>query len=178
MEFYERVSGARMHAAFYRPNEVNIRSISYFLLEDMVDFTRNCLITLNEMHNVLTYSKIWKQRLVNIGAYSYKNCIEFGLTGVMARCTGIKRDVRLDRLETYANYYHLNFRSYVGHHGDCYDRFLIRMNEMTESLNIMNQVINKMIMHNKPNEDIQENSNINPHFILKYLNPAEYNSYN
>jgi NADH-quinone oxidoreductase subunit D len=58
MEFYERVSGARMHAAFYRPNEINTNAISSFLLEDILDFSRNCFITLNEMHNVLTYSKI------------------------------------------------------------------------------------------------------------------------
>jgi len=58
MEFYERVSGARMHAAFYRPNEVNLTAISSFLLEDIVEFSRNCFVTLNEMHNVLTYSKI------------------------------------------------------------------------------------------------------------------------
>lgn len=90
----------------------------------------------------------------------------------MSRCTGIKRDVRLDRLETYANYYYLNFRGYVGHHGDCYDRFLIRMNEMTESLNIMNQAINKLTQHAVPNEDIKTKSAVNPHFILKYLNPS------
>lgn len=58
MEFYERVSGARMHAAFYRPNEVNIHALSGQLIEDIVEFTRNCFITLNEMHNVLTYNKI------------------------------------------------------------------------------------------------------------------------
>lgn len=58
MEFYERVSGARMHAAFYRPNEVNITSISTFLLEDILEFSRNCFIALNEMHNVLTHNKI------------------------------------------------------------------------------------------------------------------------
>jgi len=58
MEFYERVSGARMHAAFYRPNEVNLHSISSFLLEDMLDFSKNCFATLNEIHNTLTYSKI------------------------------------------------------------------------------------------------------------------------
>ena len=58
MEFYERVSGARMHAAFYRPNEVNIQALSGQLIEDIVEFTRNCFITLNEMHNVLTYNKI------------------------------------------------------------------------------------------------------------------------
>jgi NADH-quinone oxidoreductase subunit D len=58
MEFYERVSGARMHAAFYRPNEVNLTSISTFLLEDIVEFVRNCFVSLNEMHNILTYNKI------------------------------------------------------------------------------------------------------------------------
>lgn len=58
MEFYERVSGARMHAAFYRPNTVNLKSISIFLLEDIVEFVRNCFVTLNEMHNILTYNKI------------------------------------------------------------------------------------------------------------------------
>jgi NADH dehydrogenase (ubiquinone) Fe-S protein 2 len=178
MEFYERVSGARMHAAFYRPNEVNLSSISSFLLEDILDFSRASFTTLNEIHNVLTYSKIWKQRLVNVGVYSYKTCIEYGLTGVMARSVGIKRDLRLDKMETYANYYHLNFRSYIGQNGDSYDRFLIRMNEMTESLNIINQVINKLTKHKKPNKLNTKNSNINPHFLLKYLYPKSWNQHN
>jgi NADH-quinone oxidoreductase subunit D len=58
MEFYERVSGARMHAAFYRPNEANIYAMSNFLVEDILDFSKNCFTTLNEMHNILTYNKI------------------------------------------------------------------------------------------------------------------------
>lgn len=178
MEFYERVSGARMHAAFYRPNEVNLSSISSFLLEDILDFTRNCFVALNEMHNVLTYSKIWKQRLVNVGVYSYKTCIEYGLTGVMSRSVGIKRDLRLDNLETYANYYYLNFRSYIGQNGDSYDRFLIRMNEMTESLNIINQVINKLTKHKRQNKEKNKNSNINPHSLIKYLYPKSWNQHN
>jgi NADH:ubiquinone oxidoreductase subunit D len=178
MEFYERVSGARMHAAFYRPNEVNLHSISSFLLEDILDFSRNCFTTLNEMHNVLTYSKIWKQRLVNIGTYSYKTCVEYGLTGVMARSTGIKRDLRLDKMETYANYYYLNFRSYLGQNGDSYDRFLIRMNEMTESLNIINQVVNKLTKHKKQSQSSKKISKINPHFLTKYLYPKSWNQSN
>ena len=139
MEFYERVSGARMHAAFYRPNEINLHAISNFLIEDILDFSRNFFTTLNEMHNVLTYNKIWKQRLINIGTYSVQTCLDYGLTGVMSRSVGMKRDLRLSRLDNYANYYYLNFRSYIGQNGDCYDRFLIRMNEMCESLNIINQ---------------------------------------
>ena len=187
MEFYERVSGARMHAAFYRPNEVNLHAISTFLLEDILEFVKNCFISLNEMHNVLTYNKIWKQRLINIGTYSYKTCLDYGLTGVMARCTGLKRDLRLDKLETYANYYYLNFRSFTGQKGDSYDRFLIRMNEMSESLNIINQVIGNIIKYNEPEilkkknnkEVITRNlSNINPHAILKYLSPKTWNQHN
>lgn len=175
MEFYERVSGARMHAAFYRPNEVNIHSISDFLLEDILEFARNCFTTLNEVHNLLTYNKIWKQRLINVGTYSYQLALDFGLTGVMARCTGIKRDLRLSKLETYANYYYLNFRSYLGQHGDSYDRYLIRMNEMLESLNIITQVINKITCKN-PNK--KKTGYIKSHSLLQYINPETYNKLN
>jgi len=92
----------------------------------------------------------------------------------MARSTGIKRDLRTDKLETYANYYHLNFRSFIGQNGDSYDRFLIRMNEMSESLNIINQIISKLTKHKHK----KKNSNIQPHNILKYIYPKNYNQYN
>ncbi len=194
MEFYERVCGARMHAAFYRPNEVNLNGITHFLLEDILEFTRNFFTTLNEMHNILTYNKIWKQRLINIGVYSQQTCFDFGLSGVMARCTGLKRDIRLSKTETYANYYYLNFRSYIGQHGDCYDRFLIRMNEMGESLNIINQNISKISRFNsiynkynynldffiekKPKNEIRSNIKniIKPHSILNYLTKKKKNN--
>jgi NADH:ubiquinone oxidoreductase subunit D len=102
----------------------------------------------------------------------------------MARCTGLKRDLRLSRTETYANYYYLNFRSYIGQHGDCYDRFLIRMNEMAESLNIINQCINKITKYNYiTNSSLSNSTNIknqiNPHIVLNYLNKKyNNNSYN
>jgi NADH:ubiquinone oxidoreductase subunit D len=100
-------------------------------------------------------------------------CINYGLTGVMARCTGLKRDLRLDRLETYANYYHLNFRGYVGQKGDSFDRYLLRMNEMTESLNIINQVICKLTkkktLRKKPK------TNLSHHKLLQYLAPSDFN---
>ncbi len=177
MEFYERVSGARMHAAFYRPNEVNIHAISSILLEDILEFTRNCFTTLNEMHNLLTFNKIWKQRLINVGTYSYQLALDYGLTGVMARCTGIKRDIRLSKLETYGNYYFLNFRSYLGQNGDSYDRYLIRMNEMLESLNIITQTINKIVNVNL-DKKIKNKKLINPHYILQYINPETVNKQN
>lgn len=167
MEFYERVSGARMHAAFYRPNEVNMYAISSFLLEDIIEFSRNFFTVLNEMHNVLTYNKIWKQRLIGIGSYQISTCLEYGLTGVMARSVGLKRDLRLSHLETYANYYNLFFRSYIGQHGDSYDRFLIRMNEMSESINIITQAINKVINF-KSNKNASNDLKILPHFLLNF----------
>lgn len=170
LEFYERVSGARMHAAFYRPNSVNIEAISNTLLDDILEFTRNCFTTLNEMHNILTFNKVWKHRLVNIGIYNYQTCLDYGLTGVMSRSVGIKRDLRLNKLETYAGYYFLNFRGFLGQHGDCYDRFLIRMNEMVESLNIINQVIYKIIKYN--------NKNSNIHNVLTHTNKLFWNSNN
>jgi NADH:ubiquinone oxidoreductase subunit D len=175
MEFYERVCGARMHAAFYRPNEINLNAISTFLMEDIIEFSRNCYTTLNEMHNILTYNKIWKQRLVNIGSISYKLCLNYGLTGVLARSTGIKRDLRLSKLETYANYYYLNFRSFIGQHGDCYDRFLIRMNEMSESLNIINQLIYKINKFNKWDTRDSIFKLISPHTFLKYIYNNKFN---
>ena len=140
MEFYERVSGARMHAAFHRPAYNFSFLLDNLLLTDILYFTKNCFITLNEMHNVLTYNKIWKQRLTNIGVLSPIDCEEYGLTGVMLRSTGVKRDVRLSRKETYSSYNLLNFRSYIGLNGDTYDRYLIRMFEMGESLSIINTI--------------------------------------
>ncbi len=176
MEFYERVSGARMHAAFYRPNEVNINVLDSFLIEDIAEFIKNCFVTLSEIHNSLTYNKLWKQRLVNIGSYSFKTVLNYGLTGVLSRSVGVKRDLRISKLETYSNYYYLNFRSFVGNHGDCYDRFLIRMCEMSESLNICNQVLMKIKDKNIYNT-IKKNI-FNKHQVTSYLlNNNNCNSY-
>lgn len=163
MEFYERVSGARMHSAFYRPNEVNYTALNQTLLEDIISFSKTCEITLNEIHNVLTYNKIWKQRLVNIGVYSYKSSIDNGFTGVMARCVGIKRDIRLSKSESYATYPSINFRSYIGNYGDSYDRYLIRMYEMLESLFIISQTVDKCNISSNPS------SSSNVYDIMNYV---------
>jgi len=81
----------------------------------------------------------------------------------MSRSVGIKRDLRVSKIETYSNYYYLNFRSFLGQHGDCYDRFLIRMNEMSESLNICTQVLSKIC-------NINTDKKFSKHEILNYLN--------
>jgi NADH dehydrogenase (ubiquinone) Fe-S protein 2 len=144
MEFYERASGARMHAAFHKPVILTNNFLTNGFLSDILFFINNCFVTLNEMHNVLSYNKIWKQRLVNIGTINQNNCSDYNLTGVMARSTGIKQDIRLSKFSSYSSYNSIIFNSYIGTNGDCYDRYLLRMMEMGESLHILNLVIQKL----------------------------------
>ena len=145
MEFYERCSGARMHAAIHSFTNPRLTKISNQLLHDILFFIQECYTTLNEMHNVLSYNKIWKQRLVNIGVFSYKTAYKWGLTGVMLRSTGVRRDLRLNWREVYSGYSNLNFKSFVGLNGDCFDRFNLRMLEMGESLSIVNQTTTQLL---------------------------------
>lgn len=145
MEFYERVSGARMHAAYNRPSKYFKYDIDQQLLLDILTFIGECYVTLNEMHNVLTFNKIWKQRLTNIGTISIHAVSEWGLTGVLARSSGIKRDLRLNTKDVYSNYNSVFFKSYCGVNGDTYDRYLIRMLEMGESLSIANFITHKLL---------------------------------
>lgn len=140
MEFYERVSGARMHANFYRPG-YSRRVLDKSLALDIADFTVNSLTTLNEVHTTLTTSKIWISRLKGVGTYSPTEASLYGATGVMARCTGLKRDLRLNTHTTYNDYYFLNLRSFTSHEGDSFSRFLLRMYEVVESTNVINQCL-------------------------------------
>lgn len=96
----------------------------------------------------------------------------------MSRAVGIKRDLRLSRLETYANYYYLNFRSYLGLHGDSYDRFLIRMNEMAETTNIMTQCIYKLYKYNQTKEYSGKNTYLIPHQLLAFCTKNKLTSQN
>jgi NADH:ubiquinone oxidoreductase subunit D len=169
LEFYERISGARMHAAFYRPNEMNIKVISRSLLEDITLFTKNCFITVNEINNILTFNKIWKIRLVNVGSYNLETAIKNNLSGVMLRCTGLKYDLRLQKNLTYAHYPYINFCNFTSISGDSYDRFLLRMNEILESLFIINQVIWKLL-----NKKISK-KNKNTFYVSKILQKNKKN---
>ena len=145
MEFYERVCGARMHAAFHRTSENFVFTCDSLLLTDILKFIKNCYKTLNEMHNVLSYSKIWKQRLINIGNINVKTAQNWNLTGVMVRSTGVKKDLRLSKKHVYSGYNKIDLKSYIGINGDCYDRYLIRMFEMSESLNIVNFITSELL---------------------------------
>ena len=165
MEFYERVCGARMHAAFHRVSENFSFKCDLLLINDILKFIQNCYKTLNEMHNVLSYSKIWKQRLINIGNLNFKTAQNWNLTGVMLRSTGVKKDIRLSKKHVYSGYNKIDVKSYIGLNGDCYDRYLIRMFEMAESLSISNYVCSELLSMRNQNIDYQ--TLINKQITLK-----------
>jgi len=141
MEFYERVSGARMHAAYIRPGGVST-DVPVGLLNDIFIFVEQFNIRLLEIEEMLTENRIWKQRLVDIGVVSAKDAYQWGFSGVMLRGSGIKWDLR--KSYPYEIYKDLSFDIPVGTNGDCYDRYLIRVYEMKESLKIIEQCLNKM----------------------------------
>ena len=144
MEFYERVSGARMHAAFYRPNEVDWTGLNYQFFLDVALFGRDCFKTLTEIFTTMTTNRIWKARLVNVGSLSLTDVLSSSITGPLAKSVGVKKDIRFLKSETYAHYWFLSIQGYLGKRGDSYDRFLIRLREMYESLNIIFQILNNL----------------------------------
>ena len=141
MEFYERVSGARMHAAYYRPGGVSM-DLPEGLLNDIYLFIEQFNLRLLEVEEMLTENRIWKQRLVDIGIVSSSDALDWGFSGVMLRGSGIKWDLR--KSQPYEVYDSLKFDIPVGSNGDCYDRYLIRVFEMKESLKIIEQCLNNI----------------------------------
>ena len=142
MEFYERVSGARMHAAYIRPGGVSA-DLPLGFLDDLFLFINQFIIRLDEMEEMLTENRIWKERLVNIGVVSYKQAINWGFSGVMLRGSGIPWDLR--KTQPYEVYSEIDFDIPTGISGDCYDRYLIRVEEMRQSTRILAQLINLII---------------------------------
>jgi NADH dehydrogenase (ubiquinone) Fe-S protein 2 len=141
MEFYERVSGARMHAAYIRPGGVNL-DLPLGFLDDLFLFSNQFAIRLDEIEEMLTGNRIWKERLVDIGVVTAKQATDWGFSGVMLRGSGIQWDLR--KLQPYEVYSELDFSIPVGNNGDCYDRYLIRVEEMRQSLRIIQDLINKI----------------------------------
>lgn len=141
MEFYERVSGARMHAAYIRPGGV-IFDVPMNLLNDIYLFIIQFFYRLNEIEELLSTNRIWKYRLVNIGIVTRDLALDFGFSGVMLRGSGFYWDLR--KHFSYELYDILKFKVPVGLHGDCFDRFLIRIEEMRQSLVIIYQLINNL----------------------------------
>ena len=141
MEFYERVSGARMHASYFRPGGVHL-DLPKGLLSDIFLFVEQYNIRLTEIEDMLTENRIWKQRLVDIGIVSSKDAYDWSFSGVMLRGSGVKWDLR--KSQPYEVYEELDFDIPIGTNGDCYDRYLIRIYEMKQSLKIIEQCLNNM----------------------------------
>ena len=141
MEFYERVSGARMHAAYFRPGGVHT-DVSKGLLADIYIFLEVFNNKLIEIEEMLNENRIWKQRLVNIGCVTAKDALDLGFSGVMLRGSGIRWDLR--KSQPYEIYDKLDFDIPIGTHGDCYDRYLIRVFEMRQSIKIIEQCLNEI----------------------------------
>nr|AFZ64082.1 NADH dehydrogenase subunit 7 [Phalansterium sp. PJK-2012] len=141
MEFYERVSGARLHAAYVRPGGVS-QDLPQGLCDDIYQFISQFGLRLNEMEELLTSNRIWKQRLADVGMVGREDALTQGFSGVMLRGSGLRWDIR--QIAPYEVYNEMVFDIPVGSVGDCYDRYLIRVEEMRQSLFIINQALNKM----------------------------------
>lgn len=138
MSFYERISGARMHAAFIRPGGLSY-DLPFDLLVDIRSFSSNFSECLENIEAMLTSNRIWKERLVDVGIVSSSQALSWGLSGVLLRSTGISWDLR--KSMSYDCYNKLNFDIPVGIKGDCYDRYLLRIEEMVQSIRIINQIL-------------------------------------
>ena len=141
MEFYERVSGARLHSAYVRPGGV-AQDLPKGLLQDIYQFCEQFPTRLDEIEEMLTNNRIWKQRLVDVGVVTAKDAMNLGFSGVMLRGSGIPWDLRKN--QPYDVYESFDFDVPVGTNGDCYDRYLIRLEEMRQSVRIMVQAISEM----------------------------------
>lgn len=154
MEFYERASGARMHASFIKPGGLS-NDISVDLLVDIRLFTSNFLNCLNNVENMLTSNRIWKERLIDVGIVTAKNAMQWGFSGVLLRSAGISWDLRKNI--PYDVYSLLDFEIPIGNRGDCYDRYLLRVEEMAQSSRIINQILD--LLEETSTNNVIQNSN-------------------
>lgn len=141
LEFYERVSGARMHANYIRPGGVS-QDLPVGFLTDLYEFTSQFSSRIDELEELLTNNRIWKQRLVDVGIVTKDQALDWGFTGVLLRGSGVPWDLR--KTQPYEVYSSLNFEIPVGKNGDCYDRYLVRVGEMRQSTQIILQCINQI----------------------------------
>ncbi len=141
MEFCERACGARMHMHYFRPGGVAF-DVPQQLLDDIYEWTPSFLTIVDDMETLLTENRIFKQRTVDIGVINAEQCQDWGFTGANLRASGVAWDLR--KAQPYDGYEKYEFQIPVGTNGDCYDRYLIRMLEMRESVKIIRQVIENM----------------------------------
>jgi NADH-quinone oxidoreductase subunit D len=141
MEFYERVSGARLHAVYYRPGGVH-QDLPAGLLDDIMTWSEGFPRIIDDIEELLTENRIFKQRLVDIGVISAAEALDWGFTGPMLRGSGVPWDLR--KAQPYMVYDRMKFDVPIGKTGDCYDRYLVRMEEMRQSLRIVRQCCEEM----------------------------------
>ena len=141
MEFYERASGARLHAAYFRPGGVH-QDIPAGLLEDVLRFCDSFPQVIDDIETLLTDNRIFRQRTVDIGVVSPEDCNDWGFSGPVLRGSGVPWDLR--RAQPYECYEELAFEIPVGKTGDCFDRYLVRIEEMRQSVRILRQCAEQM----------------------------------
>jgi NADH-quinone oxidoreductase subunit D len=141
MVFYERACGARLHAAYFRPGGVH-QDLPDDLLDDIETWANEFVSVIDDIDGLLTENRIFKQRNVDIGVISEQDALDWGFSGVMVRGSGMAWDLR--RAQPYECYDEFEFQIPVGKNGDCYDRYLCRMEEMRQSVHIIHQAIAKM----------------------------------
>jgi len=141
MVFYERASGSRMHSAYVRPGGVH-QDLPQALLDDIGEFCDPFLKVCDDLEGLLTNNRIFKQRNVDIAILDINDAWAWGFSGVMVRGSGAAWDLR--RSQPYECYNDLEFEIPIGKNGDCYDRYLIRMEEMRQSVRIMRQCLDKL----------------------------------
>ncbi len=141
MEFYERVCGARLHAAYVRPGGVH-QDLPDGLLDEIGAFALRFPNLIDDMETLLTENRIFKVRTVDIGKITAEDALNWGFTGPMIRASGLPWDLR--KSQPYEIYDQLDFDIPIGKHGDCYDRYLVRVAEMRESIKIIHQCLHKI----------------------------------
>ena len=141
MEFYEAASGARLHSNYFRPGGVS-RDLPAGLEEQIAAWAETFPKFVDELEELLTNNRIWKQRTVDIGVFSAEQALAWGFSGPPLRASGVPWDLR--RAQPYDKYAEVDFIVPVGRNGDCYDRYILRMVEMRECVNIIKQCLAKM----------------------------------
>ena len=150
MEFYERVSGARFHSSYIRPGGLS-QDIPEGILNDIYNFVNQFFFRIEEIKDMLSSNRIWKQRLMNIGIISLTDALNLGFSGCMLRGSGYAWDLRVS--QPYDCYNLFKFYIPTGLNGDSYDRYLIRLEEMRESCHIINQCLNYLHVFSLMNDN-------------------------
>ncbi|MFO0997143.1 MAG: NADH-quinone oxidoreductase subunit D [Alphaproteobacteria bacterium] len=141
MEFYERVSGARLHSAYFRPGGVAL-DMPAGLADDIRRWAAQFPAVIDDIERLLNENRIFKQRSVDIGVVTAEQAMDWGFSGPMLRGSGVAWDLR--KAQPYDAYAAMDFDIPVGKHGDCYDRYLVRVEELRQSLRIIDQALDKM----------------------------------